>query len=257
MPAGLEFFGEAGSGGDEEFAVEIGEDDIGFLKCADAARIRHGEGDFPASVCLRVFLGNSNADGIEVEGLHGRGAEFFRCDGKNASAGADIERPPFSGEIRSDIAQEAQAGRRRCVVAGPKSHAGGNENVAPGIFCSAEGGVIRVHPQTPPDRQRRAGFSANPRLWTELRHFSSKVVDQLFDRFLIAEKLDLQRAGFRLREHDQMLGVNMRKPCIPILLHPLRAQAGPSIHCHGGIKVIPGTPCHLPSFACFRRGILR
>ena len=31
MPAGLEFFGKAGSGGDEEFAVEIREDDIGLL----------------------------------------------------------------------------------------------------------------------------------------------------------------------------------------------------------------------------------
>ena len=38
MPAGLEFFGKAGSGGDEEFAVEIREDDIGLLKRADALR---------------------------------------------------------------------------------------------------------------------------------------------------------------------------------------------------------------------------
>ena len=52
--------------------------------------------------------------------------------------------------------------------------------------------------------------------------------------FNTAENLDLQRAGFGLREHDQMLGVNMRKPRIPIVLDPLRAQACPSMHCHGG-----------------------
>ena len=209
MPARLEFFGEAGSGGDEEFAVEIGEDDIGFLKRTDAAGIRDGEGDFSAAIGLGIFFGNPDADRIEVEGFHSGGAEFFRCDGKNASASADIECPPARGEIGNDIAQKAKAGRRRRVVAGSKGHTGGNENVAHGICRSAEGGVIRVDPQTPPDRQRRAGLSTGPDLGRKVNHFSAKVADQLLDGLLVAENLDLERAGFRLREHDQMFRVDM------------------------------------------------
>lgn len=94
MPTELEFFCEAGSGGDEEFAIQIRKDDIGFLKCADALGIGNGEGDFPAAVGLRIFLRNSDAHGVEVEGLHGGGTEFFRRDAQNASASAGIERPP-------------------------------------------------------------------------------------------------------------------------------------------------------------------
>ena len=104
MPAGLEFFGKAGSGGDEEFAIEIRKDDIGFLKRADALGVGDREGDFSAAVRLGVFFGNADADRIEVEGLHGGGAKFFRCDGKNASSGSGIERPPDSREIGGDIA---------------------------------------------------------------------------------------------------------------------------------------------------------
>ena len=119
------------------------------------------------------------------------------------------------------------------MVAGSKGHTGGNENIAVGVFRSAEGGFIRVNPQTPPNGKRRSGLTFNPRLWSELRHFPSKVADQLLDGFLVAENLDFQRAGFGLREHDQMFGIDVRKSRIPILLHPLCAQAGPSMHCHG------------------------
>ena len=233
MPAGLEFFGKAGSGGDEEFAVEIREDDIGLLKRADALGVGDREGDFPTAIGLGVFFGNPDADGIEVEGFHRRGTEFLRRDGKNPCASAGIERPPASGEMGNNIAKKAQTCRRRCMVAGPKSHAGGNENVALGVCRSAEGGVIRVDSQTPPNGKRRSGLTFNPRLWSELRHFPSEVADQLLDGFLVAENLDFQRAGFGLREHDQMLGIDVRKSRIPILLHPLRAQASPSMHCHG------------------------
>jgi hypothetical protein len=81
-----------------------------------------------------------------------------------------------------------------------------------------------------------------------VRHFSSKVANQLLDGLLVAENLDLQRAGFRVPKHEQVLGVDMKKALIPTHIHPLRAQEDPSIHCHVGIYADSPGNCHFPQW---------
>ena len=81
-----------------------------------------------------------------------------------------------------------------------------------------------------------------------MRHFSSKVANQLLNGLLVAENLDLQRARFRVPKYEQVLGVDMKKALIPTHLHPLRAQEDPSIHCRGRIYAESPGNCHFPQW---------
>ena len=135
---GAEFFEQAGGGGDEEFAVEVGQNDIGLLKFPGALGVGHREIDFFAPVRVDIFFRHADADGIEIERLDGVGSEFFRSDGEDSGARSCVECCPFRWQAGGDVAEEAQAGRRRRVVAGSEGHSRWQEDRTVGLRVACE-----------------------------------------------------------------------------------------------------------------------
>ena len=241
MPTELEFFCEAGSGGDEEFAIQIRKDDIGFLKCADALGIGNGEGDFPAAVGLRIFLRNPDAHGVEVEGLHGGGTEFFRCDGQNPGSRPRIKRGPLHWQRRGDIAEQTQAARGRGMIAGPERHSRWHKNRALGLRVVLKRLRIGMNPQSPPDGNRGAGLLgvAGPDFLGKSCELPAEVPLQHLGGFFIPENMDREAFRAWFGEHDDALGIDRGQPEVPTLLHGLSALAGPAEYVHAAIQ--PGT----------------
>ena len=129
QPAAIgEFAREAGSGREEEFAEEIGEDDIRPVEQGDFPGVGFCDFDPAASVVFRVLLGNAHADGVEIKGLDCRGPEFFGGNAEDPAPGPGIDRAPAFGKIPSRVAEKAEAGGGRRVFAGAEGHAGGNPN---------------------------------------------------------------------------------------------------------------------------------
>ena len=144
MAGWAEFFDQARRGGDEEFAEEVGENDVGFLELLRVAGVGLGEGDFTAPVVSGVFLCDAEADWIEVECFNGGGSEFFGGDGEDAGTGARVEGAPARGQGGGEIAKNPQAGGGGGVVAGAKGHACRNEDCGVWPRIGLPRGLIRV-----------------------------------------------------------------------------------------------------------------
>lgn len=204
------------------------------MEFSGALGVGHRESDFFATVRVDIFLRHADADGIEVERLDGGSSEFFRCDGQNPGSRPRVESGLFHWQGGVDIAEQTQAARSRRVVSGAERHSRRQKNRPLGLKVVLKRLRIGMNPQSPPNRNRRAGLLgiAGPDFLGKPRDLSAEILFQRGGGFFIPEKMDREALRARFGEHDDALGIDRGQPEVANLLHGLGASAGPAEHVH-------------------------
>ena len=98
------------SGESEDFAEDVGHNDRMAASRFPPQQILFGEPDTAAAVAADVGVRGADGPFVVVEGVDPLGSKFFRGNGQNSGAGADIQQSPVVTGARRFPGKETQAG---------------------------------------------------------------------------------------------------------------------------------------------------